>query len=157
MKPLRIAITLTVLGLSLSWAQSDVTRTTSSSQEQEILELSKAKWGWMAEKDLEPLSDLFHENAKFVHMSGTWNTPAELDIIRTGRIWYKQADVHDVVVEIFGDTAIAWNRITLVAEVGGNEVSNEFTVTEVYQNLEGRWKLIDMTFSSVRDSHRIAQ
>ena len=157
MKSLSFAIALTALGLPLSGAQSDVARATPSPQEQEILELSRAKWRWMAEKDVEPLSDLFHENAKFVHMSGTWNTPAELEIIRTGRIWYKQADIHDVVVEMFGDTAIAWNRITLLAEVGGNEVSNEFTVTEVYQSLEGRWKLIDMTFSSVRDSHRIAR
>ena len=76
-------------------------------------------------------------------------------IIESGSIWYKQADVHDVAVEIFGDTAILWNRITLVAVVRGNEVSNEFTVTEVYQNQGGDWKMLDLTFSSVRDTHSI--
>jgi len=47
--------------------------------------------------------------------------------------------------------------ITLVAVVRGNEVSNEFTVTEIYQRHREDWKLLDMTFSSVRDSHSIEQ
>ncbi|MFK7845462.1 MAG: nuclear transport factor 2 family protein, partial [Rhodothermales bacterium] len=77
------------------------------------------------------------------------------EIIESGSIWYKQADVHDVVVEIFGDTAILWNRITLLAVVRDNEVSNQFTVTEIYQNQENGWKLLDLTFSNVRDAHNI--
>lgn len=126
-----------------------------SVKEQEIIELSKAKWEWMAEKNVDELTKLFDDGSKFVHMSGTWKKDRELEIIKTGSIWYKEATVHDVAVEFFGDTAILWNRITLVAVVRGNEVSNEFTVTEVYQNKEGDWKLLDLTFSSVRDTHQI--
>lgn len=47
--------------------------------------------------------------------------------------------------------------ITLVAVVLGNEVSNEFTVTKIYQQHRDDWKLLDLTFSSVRDSHSIEQ
>ncbi|WP_445382984.1 nuclear transport factor 2 family protein [Robiginitalea sp. IMCC43444] len=79
----------------------------------------------------------------------------ELEIIETGNIWYKNADVHDVAVEIIGNTAILWNRRTLIAVVRGNEVSNEFTVTEIYQKQDNDWKLLDLTFSSVRDTHEI--
>jgi len=61
------------------------------------------------------------------------------------------------VVEVFDDTAIIWNRITLVAEVGGNQITNEFTVTEVYKNVNDEWKMLNLTFSSVRDNHRIAR
>ena len=60
-----------------------------------------------------------------------------------------------MAVEVIGDTAIAWNRITLVAVVRGNEVSNEFTVTEVYKKLDGDWQMLGLTFSSVRDTHEI--
>jgi ketosteroid isomerase-like protein len=88
-------------------------------------------------------------------MSGTWNKDRELEIIETGSIWYKQADVHDVVVEVSDDTAVLWNRITLKAHVRGNDVSNEFTVTEVYQKQADGWKLLVLTFSSVRDTHSI--
>ena len=121
----------------------------------EIKALSLAKWQWMADKDVAKLSPLFHPQAKFVHMSGTWNTPRELEIIQSGSIWYKKADVKDTAIEIVGNTALVWNRITLHAVVGGNEVSTEFTVTEVYQPEGTAWQLLALTFSSVRDTHQL--
>ncbi len=39
--------------------------------EQEIIELSKQKWQWMADKDVDKLTDLFDAKAKFVHMGGS--------------------------------------------------------------------------------------
>jgi len=124
---------------------------------EEITALSQQKWEWMADKNVDELANLFNENARFVHMSGSWGTERELEIIESGSIWYKNADVHQVVVETFGDTVILWNRITLEAEVRGNVVSNEFTVTEVYQDQDGEWSLLDLTFSSVRDTHSIEE
>lgn len=126
-----------------------------ASVEQTITDLSKAKWEWMADKDVDKLATLFHDQSKFVHMSGSWKKERELEIIESGSIWYKEADVHDVAVEVFGNTAILWNRVTLLAHVRGNDVTNEFTVTEVYQKEREDWKLLDLTFSSVRDTHEI--
>ncbi len=126
-----------------------------SAAEQEIKDLSKAKWQWMADKNVDKLAPLFHDESKFVHMSRTWKKNEELDIIKTGRIWYKKADVHDVAVEIVGDNAIVWNRITLTAVVRGSDAVNEFTVTEVYKKSANDWKLLALTFSSVRDTHKI--
>lgn len=123
----------------------------------EIKALSLAKWQWMADKDIAKLTPLFHPQAKFVHMSGTWNTPRELEIIQSGSIWYKKADIKDTAIELVGNTAIVWNRITLHAVVGGNEVSTEFTVTEVYQREQDSWKMLALTFSSVRDTHQLAK
>ncbi len=123
----------------------------------EIKALSLAKWQWMADKDVTKLSPLFHPQAKFVHMSGTWNTPRELEIIQSGSIWYKKADVKDTAIEIVDNTALVWNRITLHAVVGGNEVSTEFTVTEVYQRESTAWQLLALTFSSVRDTHQLTK
>ena len=148
MEKLIIGLLLIIVSAQLSFAQN-------STVEQEIKDLSKAKWEWMADKNVDKLATLFHDKSKFVHMSGSWKKKRELEIIETGSIWYKKADVHDVAVEVFDDTAILWNRITLTAHVRGNDVSNEFTVTEVYQKQEDGWKLLDLTFSSVRDTHAI--
>ena len=149
MRTLLIAILTFTLGAS-SFAQN-------AKIEQEIKDLSKAKWEWMADKDVNKLADLFHDKSRFVHMSGSWKKDRELEIIETGSIWYKNADVHDVVVEIFdNNTVVLWNRITLMAHVRGNDVSNEFTVTEFYKKEGDNWKLLDLTFSSVRDTHEIA-
>lgn len=65
----------------------------------EIVNLSKTKWQWMADKNVDKLASLFHDQSKFVHMSGTWKKTEELDIIKTGSIWYKKANVHDVAVD----------------------------------------------------------
>ena len=107
----------------------------------------KQKWEWMADKNITKLEPLFDNKSKFVHMSGTWKKDEELDIIKTGRIWYKNAKIHDVAIETFGKTAILWNRITLEAIVRGSEVVTEFT--------GNGWKLLALTFSSVRDTHQI--
>ncbi|MAU70650.1 MAG: DUF4440 domain-containing protein [Pseudozobellia sp.] len=148
MKNLVVAFFIVISSTSLFSQGEDI--------QTEIKELSKQKWQWMAEKDVDKLADLFHEKAKFVHMSGSWKKDRELEIIQTGSIWYKQADVHDVAVETFGDdTAVLWNRITLTAHVRGNDVQNEFTVTEFYKKEGDDWKLLDLTFSSVRDTHAI--
>lgn len=120
---------------------------------QEIIDLSQTKWEWMANKDVANLAKLFDDESKFVHMSGSWRKARELEIIESGSIWYKEAIIHDTDVELHGDTAIIWSRITLVAHVRGNDVSNEFTVTEIFQKKSDHWRLLDLTFSSVRDTH----
>jgi len=115
--------------------------------EQEVIDLSKEKWRWMAERDVANLDALFHEKAVFVHMGGAWGKEQELDIIKSGAIHYKQADIHEVSVAIMGPTAILLNRITLLAVVGGNEVTNPFMATEVYVQHEGHWKLAALSFT----------
>lgn len=129
--------------------------TTYTKDEQDLVNLSKDKWQWMADKNVDKLTPLFHDESKFVHMSGTWKKDEELEIIKTGRIWYKKADVKDVAVELIDDTAILWSRITLTANVRGNDVVTEFTVTEVFKKQKKDWKLMALTFSSVRDTHVI--
>ncbi|MBG6188663.1 nuclear transport factor 2 family protein [Flavobacterium sp. CAN_S2] len=149
---------IAVVSFQFSFAQENKTTTvapTYTAAEQEVIQLSKQKWQWMSDKDITKLEPLFDNKSKFVHMSGTWKKDEELDIIKTGRIWYKNAKVHDVAVEIFGKTAVLWNRITLEAIVRGSEVVTEFTVTETYQKQGKDWKLLALTFSSVRDTHQI--
>lgn len=149
---------IAVASFQFSFAQENKSTTvapTYTATEQEVIQLSKQKWEWMADKNITKLEPLFDNKSKFVHMSGTWKKDEELDIIKTGRIWYKNAKIHDLAIETFGKTAILWNRITLEAIVRGSEVVTEFTVTETYQKQGKDWKLLALTFSSVRDTHQI--
>ena len=115
--------------------------------EQEVIDLSKEKWRWMSERDMDTLEALFHEKSVFVHMGGSWGKQRELDIIKSGGIHYKQADIHEVSLNIIDTTAVLLNKITLLAVVGGNEVTNPFMVTEVYVQQEGSWKLASLAFT----------
>ena len=116
-------------------------------EQQELINLSKQKWNWMADKNVDSLGALFDEKAMFIHMGGTWGKIQELATIKSGGIWYKKAEVYSVIVNMFGNTAILLNDIDLEAEVGGNTVTNPFMVTEVYIKESGKWKMGSLTFS----------
>jgi hypothetical protein len=122
-------------------------KTTATSVEQELLDLSKQKWLWMAERKMDSLDALFHEKAVFVHMGGSMSKEREMETIRSGGIQYKQAEIQEASVQVIGSTAILLNRIRLVAVVGGNEVTNPFMVTEVYMKEGGNWQLGSLSFT----------
>src|SRR5690606_8796081 len=140
MKALAVALLFIILGVQASSAQQ-------SALDQEITKLSKDKWQWMADKNVEALDKLFHEKSMFVHMGGSWGKQQEIDVIKSGSIWYKKAEVYSVTVNIVGNTAILLNDIDLEAVVGGNTVTNPFMVTEVYIKEDGEWKMGSLTFS----------
>ena len=117
--------------------------------EQEVITLSREKWRWMSERNVDTLDALFHEKAVFVHMGGSWGKEREMEIIKGGGIHYKQADIHEVSVNIIENTAVLLNRITLRAVVGGDEVINPFMVTEVYVQQNGSWKLASLSFTKL--------
>ena len=122
---------------------------TTANLEHEVISLSAEKWRWMSERTIATLDALFHEKSVFVHMGGSWGKEKELDIIKSGGIHYKKADIHEVSVNIIDTTAILLNRITLLAVVGGNEVTNPFMVTEAYVQQEGGWKLVSLSFTKL--------
>jgi hypothetical protein len=143
---------LIIISLQCSFAQENKTSTIATSYtvpEQEVIQLSKQKWEWMADKNVDKLTPLFDDKSVFVHMGGSWGKTQEINVIKSGGIHYKKADVHEVSVNIIGNTAILLNRITLLAVVGGNEVTNPFMVTEVYIKDNEGWKLGSLSFTKL--------
>ena len=143
---------VSILGLcffimSVQWSCAQQTKENPSAAEQAIVNLSKQKWLWMADKNVDSLNVLFDDKSMFIHMGGSWGKTQELTTIKSGGIWYKKAEVYSVLVNIIGNTAILLNDIDLLAVVGGNEVTNPFMVTEVYIKENGKWKMGSLTFS----------
>lgn len=150
MKVPLVGLCLLLVGVSAVPAQERQPKLPTASltrAEQELIDLSKNKWLWMADRKVDLLETLFHDEAVFVHMGGTWGKAQELNIIKSGGIHYKQAEIQEVSVRIIGPTAILLNRIRLTAVVGGNEVINPFQVTEVYVQQDGAWKLAALAFT----------
>ena len=155
MKSSIFGLFLLIMSAQSSYAQQPPTETIKTAvnntpEQQEVINLSKQKWQWMADKNVESLDNLFDDKSMFIHMGGTWGKTQELNTIKGGGIWYKKAEVYSVVVNMFGNTAILLNDIDLVAVVGGNEVINPFMVTEVYIKENGKWKMGSLTFSHLR-------
>jgi len=142
MKKSILGLLILILFANKSFAQN-------ATAEQEVIQLSKQKWEWMADKNVDKLSPLFDDKSVFVHMGGSWGKTQEINIIKSGGIHYKKADIHEVSVNIIGNTAILLNKITLLAVVGGNEVTNPFIVTEVYVKENDGWKLGSLSFTKL--------
>ena len=133
---------------STCFAQNAISQSTPKTPaEQEMINLSRNKWQWMAEKNADKLAELFHDEAQFVHMGGYWGKTQELNTIRSGGIWYKNADIHSEEVKFTENTAVVYSRIHLDAVVGGNEVRNPFIVLEVYVKENGKWLLSVLAFT----------
>ena len=132
--------------------QTASTDAASAKVSQELIALSKDKWRWMSERNVDALANLFHDDAVFVHMGATMSKTQELGVIKGGGIQYKTVDIQDVSVKVIGTTAILLNRIRLVAVVGSNEVTNPFVVTEVYVQQGGSWKLVSLSFTRLQTS-----
>jgi hypothetical protein len=147
--PMKINMKAILLGLCFSCmgALSSFAQTTSATTEQDIIKLSKDKWQWMSDKNVDKLTPLFDDKSMFVHMGGSWGKTQELEVIKSGNIWYKKANVYATTFHMIGNTAILLSDIDLVAVVGGNEVTNPFMVTEVYVNQNGKWTMGQLSFS----------
>ena len=149
MKSIALFLSFMLLILTNAFAQTNSDET--------IKQLSKDKWQWMANKDADKLADLFDEKCEFVHMGGTWGKAREVDIIKAGFIWYKQAEVYSTNVKFYRNTAILLSDIDLVAQVGGNVVTNPFMVTEVYVLDNNTWKMAQLTFSHLSRPVKLKQ
>ena len=160
MKTTILALILTIFASASSFAQTTPTVTTPnaySPDQEAIVAISKKKWNWMSEKIVDSLDQLFHEKSMFIHMGGSWGKSQELNVIKSGGIWYKKAEVYAVSLNIIGNTAILLNDIDLLAVVGGNEVINPFMVTEVYIKEKGKWIMGSLTFSQLRRSVKLTK
>ena len=144
-----IGLFLLLVNVQSSYAQRNTSASTmgNTPEQQDIINLSKQKWDWMANKNVDSLNVLFNEKSMFIHMGGSWGKTQELATIKSGGIWYKKAEVYSVLVNMIGSTAILLNDIDLVVVVGGNEVTNPFMVTEVYIKQNGKWTMGSLTFS----------
>lgn len=146
-KAVILVICLMMIGTLPSYAQSTKAATPAANSEQELLSLSKQKWDWMSERNVDALAALFHEQCMFVHMGATMTKAQELDVIKSGRIQYKKADIEEASVKFFGSTAIVLTKMHLLAVVGDHEVTNPFMVTEVYVQEGGARKLASLSFT----------
>ncbi|NQX41475.1 protein of unknown function [Pedobacter steynii] len=142
-----LALLAFLMSTQVSSAQTKNANTDGLDAMQEMSLLSKKKWDWMSEKNVDSLSALFHEKAVFVHMGGSMSREQELNTIKSGGIHYKKAEIQNVTVNIIDHTAIVLSKIRLLAVVGGNEVTNPFVVTEVYVKQNDKWMLGSLSFT----------
>ena len=116
--------------------------------EQLLLELSRQKWQWMADKNVDALDELFHERALFVRPDGTRTRADELETLRSAGFRYEPSETPETSVVLMGETAVLLAPVTLRMGVDRPVETTSFVVTEIYlRQADGAWRLGSLTFT----------
>ena len=62
--------------------------------------------------------------------------------LKSGEVTFQSADVDDLEVRIYGDTAVVTGRHTQKAQSAGNDISGQYRFTRVYVKQKGQWKAV---------------
>ena len=116
----------------------------------ELMETSKKIWNLFIEGKVDESEELIHDNAMFIHMGTTFDKKGEYEAIKSKLIVLKKLEVEETTVYITENTGIILNKIKLTVEVKGEEVTNPFVVTEVYnKNKKENWLLLSMSYTRI--------
>jgi ketosteroid isomerase-like protein len=62
--------------------------------------------------------------------------------LKSGEVKFQSADVDDLEVRVYGDTAVVTGRHTQKAQSAGNNISGQYRFTRVYVKQKGQWKAV---------------
>ncbi|SHO45377.1 nuclear transport factor 2 family protein [Anaerocolumna xylanovorans] len=114
-----------------------------------VVEVSNKIWDAFNKVDVDVLVDLVHKEAMFVHMGVTLSRDDEINVIKEGKIIYKEIEFQEKTVKELDSIVILLNKLKLTAIVGGNEVINPFVVTEVYTKNGEDLKLASLSYTKI--------
>ena len=118
-------------------------RTDTGKLEKEVLEVDTQRADAYVNGDVATLERILADDVSYVHPTGKIETKAEVIAgFKAQDRKYKSIKRDDVVVRIYGNTAIVTGRNTISAEYQGKiyDVQNRFT--RVYVKQAGKWRLV---------------
>jgi len=62
--------------------------------------------------------------------------------LKSGAVKFQSADVDELEVRVYGDTAVVTGRHTQKAQSAGNDISGQYRFTRVYVKQKGQWKAV---------------
>jgi len=117
--------------------------------EQEIRALEERRIGAILKGDTAFLETHFADDYTAIRGDGKLTTKKqEIESFRAGITKYESIDEHELVIRIYGDTAIANARSTIRATINGRPYSGDVRNTRVWVRQRGSWKLV--TFQATR-------
>jgi len=93
--------------------------------------------------DPDLLDRLTTDDYTFVTPAGTIQTKAQrLAPMRSGQLRYTSARYDEIVVRVYGTTAVATARVVVQSRMGTTDTSGAFRATLVLAKIRGRWLMV---------------
>jgi uncharacterized protein (TIGR02246 family) len=93
--------------------------------------------------DPDLLDRLTTDDYTFVTPAGTIQTKEQrLAPMRSGQLHYTSARYDEIVVRVYGATAVATARVVVQSRMGTTDMSGAFRATLVLSKIHGRWLMV---------------
>ena len=136
MKNLCLAIAFMMLFGSLAYGQKMTTEQTLMKMEQEMADA-------IVKNDTSVWDKYSVDNAVFTDPGGVLMTKAQsIATFKSGVLKIESTKIHDMKVQMFGNTAIVTYASTDKGMVMGKDISGEYRWIDVFTKIGGKWKLV---------------
>lgn len=115
----------------------------------QIIKTSDIFWEGMMEQNEAKMRSVSDPNCHFVHIGTNADLNKEINYYTKDIFHPTNIDIHNREIHMFGDTAIMLTDVDYGLLLDGKDTTHHFMVTEVYQNQNDDWKLIQFTFTAL--------
>lgn len=113
-----------------------------TTDEQDVLSLSKKKFTWLVQKRLDSLALILDERIRYVHSNGWAQNKKEIiHDINSGKLIYTSISVKSSEVRLYDKTAIVNGTGSFDVTMDGKPLTIELSYTEVYVKNKDKWLL----------------
>jgi hypothetical protein len=108
-----------------------------------IQNLHLKKFKWMADKQIDSLFSLLHDDVHYIHSNGWLESKSEvIENIKSGKLNYSDVKVHESHVRLMDKTAVVTGKGTFYVTMEGKPYEFNLFYTEVYVISDSGIKLI---------------
>ena len=140
MRLISILITVSLLTFGFDNAARADTTTQSSKDTEQILAIEHARNEAILHADAAALAAMTSDDYTFITLRGELRTKAEIvKGFASGAFKYESRQISDLVVRIYGDSAVVTGRSTQKGEENHKDYSGAYRFTRVYVRQHGQW------------------
>ncbi len=111
--------------------------------ERQILDLSKRKFDWMVNKNIDSLKAVLDEQVKYIHSNGWTQSKKEvIDDCLSGKLIYQKIEINEATVRLYNATAIVTGKGKFSGAVNQTPFVLDLAYTEVYVKKDNHWLLV---------------
>lgn len=123
--------------------QSATTKQPGSNDEQELMRLEREWVQAGIKRDASVLDRIEADDYTFTAPEGMVFTKAQdMATITSGDLTVESADIDDMKVRLYGDTAVVTGRLTMKGRYKGKDISGQYRGTDVFVKQGGRWRAV---------------
>lgn len=114
-----------------------------STEEQQVLDLSRRKFDWLTQGIVDSLEALLDERVEYVHSNGWVQTRADvLSDMKSRKLVYQRVTIKEASARRYGQAAVVTGLGTFEGVNSGTAFKLDLRYTEVYVLSGTRWKLV---------------